>query len=64
MIAADGFRMTCYFAMGFGPLSNEGGERRLNVLISRAKERCEVFSSVRAADFDIARTKSKGTIAL
>ncbi len=53
-----------YFAMGFGPLSNEGGERRLNVLISRAKERCEVFSSVRAADFDIARTKSKGTIAL
>lgn len=53
-----------YFAMGFGPLSAQGGERRLNVLISRAKQRCEVFSSVRAADFDLARTNSRGTIAL
>ena len=26
-----------YLAMNFGPLSNEGGERRLNVLISRAR---------------------------
>lgn len=53
-----------YFAMGFGPLSAQGGERRLNVLISRAKQRCEVFSSVRAADFDLTRTNSRGTIAL
>jgi hypothetical protein len=29
-----------YMAMGFGPLSVEGGERRLNVLISRAKLCC------------------------
>ncbi len=28
-----------YMAMNFGPLSTEGGERRLNVLISRARER-------------------------
>lgn len=53
-----------YFAMGFGPLSAQGGERRLNVLISRAKQRCEVFCSVRAADFDLTRTNSRGTIAL
>jgi very-short-patch-repair endonuclease len=34
----------------FGPLAAEGGERRLNVLISRAKERCTVFSSITADD--------------
>jgi very-short-patch-repair endonuclease len=34
----------------FGPLSAEGGERRLNVLISRAKQRCTVFSSITAED--------------
>ena len=28
--------------MSFGPLNSDGGERRLNVLISRAKLRCEV----------------------
>ena len=27
----------------FGPLNNEGGERRLNVLITRAKQQCHVF---------------------
>ncbi|MAS95509.1 MAG: hypothetical protein CMO55_20100 [Verrucomicrobiales bacterium] len=40
--------------MNFGPLNNAGGERRLNVLISRAKERCEVFSSIHAEDLDVA----------
>jgi very-short-patch-repair endonuclease len=34
----------------FGPLAAEGGERRLNVLITRAKERCTVFSSITADD--------------
>ncbi len=38
--------------MRFGPLNNEGGERRLNVLISRAKQRCEVFSSMTDEDID------------
>jgi len=40
--------------MNFGPVNNEGGERRLNVLISRSKERCEVFSSIHADDLDVA----------
>jgi very-short-patch-repair endonuclease len=35
---------------GFGPLSAEGGERRLNVLISRARLQCVVFSSITAGD--------------
>lgn len=53
-----------YMAMRFGPLSSEGGERRLNVLISRAKRRCEVFSSIIADDIDLERAKGAGVAAL
>jgi very-short-patch-repair endonuclease len=51
--------------MRFGPLGQEGGERRLNVLISRAKRRCEVFSSMTDEDIeaDFASTR-KGVFAL
>ena len=49
--------------MNFGPLSSQGGERRLNVLISRARERCEVFSSITADDIDLQRAKSRGAAA-
>jgi very-short-patch-repair endonuclease len=52
-----------YMAMRFGPLSAEGGERRLNVLISRAKRRCEVFSSITDEDIDLERGKGKGVVA-
>jgi very-short-patch-repair endonuclease len=52
-----------YMAMNFGPLSSVGGERRLNVLISRARERCEVFSSITADDIDLQRAKSQGAAA-
>jgi very-short-patch-repair endonuclease len=49
-----------YIAMNFGPLSSEGGERRLNVLISRAKRSCVVFASLRADDIDLARVTGRG----
>lgn len=49
--------------MNFGPLGKDGGERRLNVLISRAKSRCEVFSSITDEDIDLDRTQAKGTVA-
>ena len=32
--------------MNFGPLNRDGGERRLNVLITRARQKCEIFSSI------------------
>jgi very-short-patch-repair endonuclease len=32
----------------FGPLNRDGGERRFNVLITRAKWRMEVFTSIRS----------------
>jgi len=53
-----------YMAMNFGPLSNQGGERRLNVLITRARECCSVFSSIVAEDIDLDRGRSRGAKAL
>ena len=53
-----------YMAMQFGPLSSEGGERRLNVLISRAKRRCEVYASITDEDIDLERGRGKGVAAL
>ncbi|MCH7888849.1 MAG: DUF3320 domain-containing protein [Proteobacteria bacterium] len=53
-----------YMAMTFGPVSTEGGERRLNVLITRARRRCEVFSSITADDIDLHRGRSRGVAAL
>ena len=52
-----------YMAMAFGPLSSEGGERRLNVLISRAKRSCRVFASITDEDIDTERGKGKGVFA-
>lgn len=39
------------FSMSFGPLNKPGGERRLNVAVTRARQRVEIVSSVSAADF-------------
>lgn len=47
----------------FGPIGRDGGERRLNVLISRARERCEVFSPITADDVD-ASNRKPGLVAL
>ena len=46
--------------MNFGPLNQEGGERRLNVLITRARQRCEVFTNLTADDIDLSRTNARG----
>ena len=51
-------------AMRFGPLSAEGGERRLNVLITRAKKRCVVFSGLTADDIDLSRASGRGVAVL
>ncbi len=49
-----------FAAMSFGPLLNEGGERRLNVLITRAKLRCEVFTNLTAADIRVNESPNAG----
>ena len=51
-------------SMNFGPLNQEGGWRRLNVLVTRARRRCVVFSSVRAEDFDLQAAQARGVQAL
>ncbi|MEO0828905.1 MAG: DUF3320 domain-containing protein, partial [Pseudomonadota bacterium] len=47
-------------SMSFGPVNGEGGERRLNVLFSRSRIRCEVFASFDPGDIDLARTTKEG----
>jgi hypothetical protein len=44
----------------FGPINQEGGERRLNVAITRARNRMTVVSSFAAADLDPARLNAEG----
>lgn len=44
----------------FGPLSLSGGERRLNVAVTRAREKVVVVSSIRASDIDLARCTAQG----
>lgn len=51
-------------AMNFGPLNQQGGFRRLNVLVTRAREHCALFTSVRPEDFDLGRTDARGVHAL
>ncbi len=51
-------------AMNFGPLNQEGGERRLNVLITRARLRCEVFSSIRGDEIRAGEREPRGVSAL
>ncbi|MEI6572569.1 MAG: DUF3320 domain-containing protein [Alphaproteobacteria bacterium] len=41
-------------------LNKEGGHRRLNVAVTRAREELKVFSSMRAAQIDMGRTNSRG----
>ena len=50
--------------MNFGPLNQDGGERRLNVLITRARQRCEVFTNLNSDDIDLNRTNARGVEAL
>ncbi len=49
-----------YLSHSFGPLNLDGGERRLNVLISRAKHRCVVFCNFVHHDLDLQRSQSRG----
>ena len=47
-------------SMNFGPLNKDGGERRLNVAITRAKYALRIFSSFQPQQLDLSRTKAKG----
>ncbi|MDE6284758.1 MAG: DUF4011 domain-containing protein, partial [Bacilli bacterium] len=46
--------------LNFGPINREGGERRLNVAVTRAKFNVQLVSSMHYYDIDLSRTKSVG----
>jgi very-short-patch-repair endonuclease len=48
----------------FGPLNGENGWRRLNVLITRARQRMKVFSSMKGDEINAAATTSRGAYLL
>lgn len=51
-------------SMNFGPLNKIGGERRLNVAVSRARHEMKVFSTLRPEQIDERRTQAEGVLGL
>ena len=51
-------------SLNFGPLNQDGGERRLNVLITRAREKCVVFSNFKAYDMNLTANPPYGVKSL
>lgn len=47
-------------SMNFGPLNQSGGERRLNVAVTRARKRLMVFSGITSDQLDLKRTRATG----
>ena len=48
------------FIQNFGPLNREGGERRLNVAVTRAKDNVQLVSSIQYTDINLNSTGSEG----
>lgn len=50
------------FRMNFGPLTKSGGERRLNVAVSRARETMHVVSSIKGVDISVEESTNENRI--
>ncbi len=50
---------TGHVTMNFGPLNREGGERRLNVAVTRARSQMIVFSTLHPDRIDLSRTQAR-----
>lgn len=48
------------FLHNFGPLNRKGGERRLNVAVTRAKYNVKLVASIKSYDIDLGRTSATG----
>lgn len=53
-----------HVSMNFGPLNKDGGERRLNVAVSRARYEMKVFSTLLPEQIDERRTQATGVLGL
>lgn len=51
-------------SLNFGPINREGGWRRLNVAVTRARYEMQVFATLKADQIDLARTASEGVAGL
>lgn len=51
-------------SMNFGPLNKEGGWKRLNVAVTRAREEMKVFATLRSDQINLNRTASGGVAGL
>lgn len=51
-------------SMNFGPLNRAGGERRLNVAVSRARYEMVIYSTLHSDQIDLNRTSSIGVAGL
>ena len=51
-------------SMNFGPLNREGGWRRLNVAITRARYEMHIFATLHADQIDLSRTSAGGVAGL
>ncbi|MGR6808083.1 DUF3320 domain-containing protein [Sphaerotilus natans] len=47
-------------SMNFGPMNKTGGERRLNVAVTRARQGLRVFSSLQPEQINLGRTQARG----
>lgn len=51
-------------SMNFGPLNRNGGWRRLNVAVTRARYEMHVFATLKADQIDLTRTSAEGVAGL
>lgn len=59
-----GFDSEGRLSHNFGPVNQDGGERRLNVLLTRAREKCILFSNFRGRDLHLTSNSPFGLRAL
>lgn len=57
-------KMTGKVFQRFGPINQENGWRRLNVLITRSKQKMHVFTSMTSSDIVVSESSSRGVSSL
>ena len=55
-----GFDSNHKLSHNFGPINKDGGERRLNVLFTRARQKCIIFANFKYSDLKIGSDSSFG----
>ncbi|MDO5851201.1 MAG: DUF4011 domain-containing protein [Methanobacteriaceae archaeon] len=55
-----GYDLNHKLSLNLGPLNKKGGEKRLNVLFTRAKEKCVIFTNFKSRDMSLDNNSSEG----